>query len=169
MAPPTHVQSETFANRMPQGSMPQAQSGNFINHMRQGSVPSSTTAVRIPEEGSRGPLDKYLTSLPPKQSGSSSSSAPKPRHEGEFDLDRVQVAPGEAVGDWNDLITNIKSTADQVADEYDEADTVIPGFDPQYTLRPWQVQGRHWMLRRESDGKRGGILADDVSPSLLLK
>lgn len=152
MAPPTH-------------SSGNVQSGTFMHHVRQGSVPPSGTAIRIPEERSKGPIDKYLASIPPKTLGSS-SSAPRPRHEGEFDLEKVEVAPGEVVGDWNDLIANIRSTADEVAESFNEADMIVPDFDPQYKLRPWQVQGRHWMINRETNGKRGGILADDVSKNL---
>jgi SNF2 family DNA or RNA helicase len=87
---------------------------------------------------------------------------------GEFaNLDIVQARPGEIIGDWDELITDIKATAEEVAEDYNEEDTIVPGFDEKIKLRPWQVQGRHWMLARETEGKRGGILADDVSCLLI--
>lgn len=87
---------------------------------------------------------------------------------GEFEnIDNVQARPGEIIGDWDELITDIKATAEEVAEDYNEEDAIVPGFDERFKLRAWQVQGRHWMLARESGGKRGGILADDVSCLLL--
>jgi hypothetical protein len=93
---------------------------------------------------------------------------PPPRaRENEFDIDRVQAVPGEALGDWDELITNIRATAEDVANDFDEQDTIVPGFAEGVKLKPWQVQGRHWMLNREQGNRHGGILADDVSNSPL--
>lgn len=93
-------------------------------------------------------------------------SSSSPHAEGEFDVDSVHAAPGE-VADWDELITNIRATAEDVAKDYKDEDSIVPGFAEGIQLRPWQVQGRHWMLERESGNKRGGILADDVSLVIL--
>lgn len=93
----------------------------------------------------------------------SSSTAPRPPRGDEFNIEQVHAAPGESLGEWGDLITNIHATAEDVANDYKEEDTIVPGFAEGVKLRPWQVQGRHWMLNRERENRRGGILADDVS------
>jgi hypothetical protein len=99
---------------------------------------------------------------------SQQASIIRPPPGGEFaSIDNVQARPGEIIGDWDELITDIKATAEEVAEDYNEEDTIVPGFNEGVKLRAWQVQGRHWMLARESGGKRGGILADDVSCLLL--
>lgn len=92
-------------------------------------------------------------------------STSKPQEAGEFDaVDRVEAKHGE--GDWNDLLTNIHTSVEEGL-KYDEADAFVPGFAPGIKLKPWQVHGRHWMLERETGRKHGGILADDVCPTLI--
>jgi len=94
--------------------------------------------------------------------------APPPHtRENEFDIDSVHARPGEILGDWDELITSIRATTDDVANDFNEEDTIVPGFAEGYKLRPWQVQGRHWMLNREQGNRHGGILADDVRDSHL--
>ncbi|KIM23238.1 hypothetical protein M408DRAFT_332443 [Serendipita vermifera MAFF 305830] len=93
---------------------------------------------------------------------STSAAPPPPRRGDEFNIEQVHAGPGEALGEWDDLITNIHATAEDVANDYDEKDAIVPGFAEGVKLRPWQVQGRHWMLNREQENRRGGILADDM-------
>jgi hypothetical protein len=102
-------------------------------------------------------------------SGSASGLAPPRAGEDEFNIDQVHARPGEPLGDWDELITNIRATAEDVANDFDEKDTIVPGFAEGVKLKPWQVQGRHWMLNREQGNRHGGILADDVSNFLLSK
>lgn len=150
--------------------------------------PTAATSIRIPESGSsRGHLLSALSNAIHKvphaisgtfhgHTGSTSQNigqyapsviqyAPpvRPAKDGEFDLETIRAAPGEVVPEWDQLITEIKATADEVAEDYKEEETVVPGFADGIKLRPWQVQGRRWMLERETGNKRGGILADDVS------
>jgi hypothetical protein len=85
----------------------------------------------------------------PSGSGSSGSGPAPPRAgEDEFNIDQVHARPGEPLGDWDELITNIRATAEDVANDFDEKDTIVPGFAEGVKLKPWQVQGRHWMLNR---------------------
>ncbi|PVG00917.1 hypothetical protein CPB86DRAFT_753986 [Serendipita vermifera] len=124
--------------------------------------------VRVPQEGSADTLINSLAKVNLGASNKSHGHTPSasslhlPRQEGEFDLENVNAAPGEVVADWDELITNIKATADEVAEAFDEKDTIVPGFADGIVLRPWQVHGRRWMLSREEGKKRGGILADDM-------
>jgi hypothetical protein len=133
---------------------------------------ANPTSIRPPQEGSTSSLINSLSKVSlgvsnalHKVSGHapSTSSPHTPGQETEFDLENVNAAPGEVVADWDELITNIKSTAEEVAEDFNEEDTIVPGFAEDIVLRPWQVQGRKWMLGREEENKRGGILADDVS------
>ncbi|CAG7854171.1 Uncharacterized ATP-dependent helicase C582.10c [Serendipita indica DSM 11827] len=154
--------------------------------------PSATTAgnpIRIPQEGERHSLlhtvnkathavnvaahavvdrfhphpPTYAQPHPPAytQPYKHPQAQPPPLRNGEFDLDAVQSMPGDPT-DWHDLLNNIKATADEVAEEFKEEDSIVPGFAEGIILRPWQVQGRHWMLKREQGSARGGILADDM-------
>ena len=139
-------------------------------------------SIRIPQEGERHSLlhavnkathavnaaahtviDRFHPRSPTYAEPYSHSQVepPRPPRNGEFDLDTVQSMPGDPT-DWNDLLNNIKATAEEVAEEFKEEDTIVPGFAEGITLKPWQVQGRQWMLKREQGSARGGILADDM-------
>ncbi|KAG8810017.1 hypothetical protein FRC17_003133, partial [Serendipita sp. 399] len=128
------------------------------------------TAIRIPQEGERerpsllSSLTHAIGHMTVRDEGygqAASSSSIVPNHRGEFDIDSITAAPGDPT-EWNELLMNIKATTDEVAEEYNDEDTIVPGFAEGVTLETWQVQGRHWMLGREQGTKRGGILADDM-------
>lgn len=69
----------------------------------------------------------------------------------------------EVQSEWTDIIQSLKNDAGDIG-PINEEDQIVQGFADGIRLKPWQVQGRFWMKSREEDKKRGGILADDVSP-----
>jgi hypothetical protein len=69
----------------------------------------------------------------------------------------------EVQAEWTDIIQSLKNDASEIG-PINEEDQIVPGFADGIRLKPWQVQGKFWMKDREEDKKRGGILADDVSP-----
>ena len=69
----------------------------------------------------------------------------------------------EVQAEWTEIIQSLKNDASEIG-PIEEEDQHVPGFADGIRLKPWQVQGRYWMKAREEGKKRGGILADDVSP-----
>ena len=69
----------------------------------------------------------------------------------------------EVQSEWTEIIQSLKNDASEIG-PIDEEDQIVEGFADGIRLKPWQVQGRFWMKDREEGKKRGGILADDVSP-----
>jgi hypothetical protein len=69
----------------------------------------------------------------------------------------------EVQAEWTEIIQSLKNDASEIG-PIDEEDRIVSGFADGIRLKPWQVQGRLWMKAREEGKKRGGILADDVSP-----
>lgn len=98
---------------------------------------------------------------PPSQSGQDDVAA---------QLDRIPNAydpfdnrsPEEAQKDLRDLMSGVME--DENADEDDDEDIPIKGWNDEFTLQPHQKQARKWMREREDPDKKryGGILADDM-------
>jgi hypothetical protein len=114
-------------------------------------------------------------SLPPASRSSTSKLPGKEDDQGEFfDVPAhtdanwfIQQQPlksvSEVQAEWTEIIQSLKNDASEIG-PIDEEDQDVPGFADGIRLKPWQVQGRFWMKDREDGKKRGGILADDVSP-----
>ena len=73
------------------------------------------------------------------------------------------MSAAEVQAEWTEIIQSLKNDASEIG-PIDEEDQHVAGFADGIRLKPWQVQGRFWMRDREEGKKRGGILADDVSP-----
>jgi hypothetical protein len=119
--------------------------------------------------------------IPPPKAQSSlpapgPSTAAKEEEQGEFfDVPALNTDPNwfipqqplknaeEVQSEWTEIIQSLKNDASEFG-PIDEKDQYVLGFADGIRLKHWQVQGRFWMKDREEGKKRGGILADDVSP-----
>ncbi|KAI0692705.1 SNF2 family N-terminal domain-containing protein [Cytidiella melzeri] len=69
------------------------------------------------------------------------------------------MSQAEADKALRDLMSDVRNDVQQ---DIDMADAIVPGFREGIMLLPHQVVGRKWMADRESGKRTGGILADDM-------
>lgn len=69
------------------------------------------------------------------------------------------VSKEDAEKALQDLMSDVGNNINQ---EIDMSEAVVPGFKLGIKLLPHQVVGRKWMAERESGKRSGGILADDM-------
>ena len=67
-----------------------------------------------------------------------------------------------------DLQELVAQTFADTETDVDMTMNIVDGFRDEIRLLPHQVVGRAWMTERETDKKRGGILADDMGLALKL-
>ncbi|KAI0088296.1 SNF2 family N-terminal domain-containing protein [Irpex rosettiformis] len=70
-----------------------------------------------------------------------------------------QVAQEDADKALRDLMSDVRN---DLQEEVDMSEAVVPGFRDGIMLLPHQIVGRKWMAERESGKRTGGILADDM-------
>ena len=58
-----------------------------------------------------------------------------------------------------DLMSDVRN---DIKEEIDMSESVVPGFRDGILLLPHQIVGRKWMAERETGKRTGGILADDM-------
>ena len=58
-----------------------------------------------------------------------------------------------------DLMSDVRN---DIEEEIDMSESVVPGFRDGILLLPHQIVGRKWMAERETGKRTGGILADDM-------
>ena len=69
------------------------------------------------------------------------------------------MAQADAEKALRDLMADVRN---DVREEIDMSDAIVPGFREGIRLLPHQVVGRKWMAERETGKRLGGILADDM-------
>lgn len=70
-----------------------------------------------------------------------------------------RVAQADADKALRDLMSDVRN---DMHEEIDMSEAIVPGFREGIVLLPHQIVGRKWMAERESGKRTGGILADDM-------